>query len=201
MVLLIPSSLRVAMVVLTTLLAFVGLGIERGTLRPPSWALVAGLAGLAAGVQTGVLAWVGGSDASSLAWRAGVVLVVAPPLARWATRFERHEAGWREAARRGPPDGQAPLALALGAWRLPLALRLLLVPVELPLRLAGLASILLYQLSLSRLMPPACRFEPTCSRYGFGCVLHHGIVRGSLLTSLRLLRCSPISGGGHDPVP
>ncbi|MCO5172027.1 MAG: membrane protein insertion efficiency factor YidD [Planctomycetes bacterium] len=50
-------------------------------------------------------------------------------------------------------------------------------------------------------MPPACRFEPTCSRYGFEAVWRHGALKGSLLTGLRLLRCSPLGTGGLDPVP
>ncbi|RMG10854.1 MAG: membrane protein insertion efficiency factor YidD [Planctomycetota bacterium] len=69
------------------------------------------------------------------------------------------------------------------------------------MRLAALAAILGYQLTVSRLMPSACRYEPSCSRYGFGAVWAHGFLRGGLLTALRLLRCSPIGPGGYDPVP
>ena len=58
-----------------------------------------------------------------------------------------------------------------------------------------------YRFFLSPWLGSACRFEPTCSRYGFHAVQRHGSVRGSLLTGLRLLRCSPLSNGGFDPVP
>jgi len=65
-----------------------------------------------------------------------------------------------------------------------------------------LALIRLYQLTLSRLMPPnTCRFYPTCSRYAFGAVKKHGAIRGSVLAVWRVLRCNPFNPGGFDPVP
>ena len=76
-----------------------------------------------------------------------------------------------------------------------------LLPVSLALRAASMLAILGYQLTLSRLMPPSCRYEPSCSRYGFHAYLCHGFLRGSLLTTVRLIRCSPIGSGGYDPVP
>ena len=69
------------------------------------------------------------------------------------------------------------------------------------IRAALIAIVRAYRLLLSPWLGSACRFEPTCSRYGFHAVLRHGSVRGSLLTGLRLLRCSPLSNGGFDPVP
>ena len=65
-----------------------------------------------------------------------------------------------------------------------------------------LALIRLYQLTLSRLMPPnTCRFYPSCSRYGFESIRKHGAIKGSLLAGWRVLRCNPFNPGGYDPVP
>lgn len=50
-------------------------------------------------------------------------------------------------------------------------------------------------------LPPACRFEPTCSRYFALAVRRHGIVKGSILGLRRLARCHPWNPGGKDPVP
>ena len=46
-----------------------------------------------------------------------------------------------------------------------------------------------------------CRFTPTCSEYFLQAVEHHGFLRGSWLGVLRILRCNPWGGCGHDPVP
>ena len=59
----------------------------------------------------------------------------------------------------------------------------------------------LYQLTLSRLMPPVCRFHPSCSRYGVACLELHGAWKGSWLTIRRLSRCHPFHPGGYDPPP
>ena len=67
---------------------------------------------------------------------------------------------------------------------------------------ALMALIRLYQLTLSRLMPPdTCRFYPSCSRYGFEAIRKHGAIKGSLLAGWRVLRCNPFNPGGFDPVP
>jgi putative membrane protein insertion efficiency factor len=58
-----------------------------------------------------------------------------------------------------------------------------------------------YQRWLSPLLPPACRFTPSCSEYAAEAVLRHGALRGTLLASWRLLRCHPLGGRGLDPVP
>jgi len=67
------------------------------------------------------------------------------------------------------------------------------------------APIRLYRVAISPLMPPSCRFEPSCSVYALEALKLHGPVRGLWLTARRLLRCHPISwlGGssGFDPVP
>ncbi|MBY0558003.1 MAG: membrane protein insertion efficiency factor YidD [Burkholderiaceae bacterium] len=58
-----------------------------------------------------------------------------------------------------------------------------------------------YQLLLSPLMAPSCRFYPSCSNYALEALQVHGAGRGSLLTIKRLCRCHPWHPGGHDPVP
>jgi uncharacterized protein len=62
-------------------------------------------------------------------------------------------------------------------------------------------SIRLYQRLLSPLSGCNCRFHPSCSHYAITAICKHGCVWGSGLTLWRLLRCNPLSDGGHDPVP
>ncbi len=57
-----------------------------------------------------------------------------------------------------------------------------------------------YQLFLSPLFPPSCRFTPTCSQYAIEAIDKHGLLRGWYLTCRRLLRCHPFCRGGFDPV-
>jgi len=59
----------------------------------------------------------------------------------------------------------------------------------------------LYQLTLSRVLPPSCRFTPTCSIYGYQAIEKHGAVKGSWLAIRRIARCNPFNPGGYDPVP
>ena len=59
----------------------------------------------------------------------------------------------------------------------------------------------LYQRFVSPLLPPACRFTPTCSAYAAEAILRHGIARGGWLALRRLMRCHPWGGSGYDPVP
>jgi putative membrane protein insertion efficiency factor len=54
---------------------------------------------------------------------------------------------------------------------------------------------------VSPALPPACRFEPTCSEYAAVAVELHGALRGSWLALRRLLRCHPLGRAGFDPVP
>ena len=58
-----------------------------------------------------------------------------------------------------------------------------------------------YRRYLSPLKPPMCRFTPTCSEYAIGAVMTHGVIKGSLMATWRILRCNPFAQGGHDPVP
>lgn len=57
-----------------------------------------------------------------------------------------------------------------------------------------------YQRFLSPLLPPACRFTPTCSEYARQAIQKYGAARGSYLALRRLLRCHPFHPGGYDPV-
>ncbi len=59
----------------------------------------------------------------------------------------------------------------------------------------------LYQWCVSPLLPPACRFYPTCSAYAAEAIQKHGAVRGVLYAAKRLARCHPLCEGGVDPVP
>ena len=58
-----------------------------------------------------------------------------------------------------------------------------------------------YQLCISPLTPPSCRFTPTCSQYGLEAFKKHGPIKGLYLTTRRILRCHPWGGSGYDPVP
>lgn len=58
-----------------------------------------------------------------------------------------------------------------------------------------------YQAAISPLLPPSCRFHPSCSQYALEAVTRHGAVRGSWLAARRLARCHPFHPGGYDPVP
>jgi putative membrane protein insertion efficiency factor len=56
----------------------------------------------------------------------------------------------------------------------------------------------LYKRHVSPLLPPSCRFSPTCSEYARLALIRHGLWRGSALAVLRLLRCQPLHPGGVD---
>lgn len=59
----------------------------------------------------------------------------------------------------------------------------------------------MYRLILSPLLPPQCRFTPSCSEYALQAVEHHGAIRGLYLSARRVLKCHPFHAGGYDPVP
>ena len=58
-----------------------------------------------------------------------------------------------------------------------------------------------YQICISPLKPPTCRFTPTCSAYALEALRKHGLFKGSWLAVRRILRCHPWGGSGYDPVP
>lgn len=58
-----------------------------------------------------------------------------------------------------------------------------------------------YQMVISPLVGPVCRYEPSCSRYAGEALKVHGSLRGSWLAIRRLARCHPLGGHGYDPVP
>jgi putative membrane protein insertion efficiency factor len=64
-----------------------------------------------------------------------------------------------------------------------------------------LPAIRFYKLCISPLLPPACRFEPTCSQYAAEAVSRYGALKGGWLALKRILRCHPLCRGGFDPVP
>lgn len=69
------------------------------------------------------------------------------------------------------------------------------------MRSIALGLIWLYQTFLGPLLPPACRFTPSCSEYARQAILVHGVFKGSILALWRILRCQPLCAGGLDPVP
>lgn len=64
-----------------------------------------------------------------------------------------------------------------------------------------LALIGFYRKGISPLMPPVCRFTPSCSAYAYEAVERFGIWRGLPMVLRRLARCRPLGGKGYDPVP
>jgi len=57
-----------------------------------------------------------------------------------------------------------------------------------------------YRLLISPILPPSCRFTPTCSEYAMQAIEKYGALRGTYLAARRLLRCHPFHSGGYDPV-
>ena len=74
-------------------------------------------------------------------------------------------------------------------------------PTTRPLAWIGILPVRAYQWFISPLLPPSCRYEPTCSAYAVEALQRHGLLRGSWLTLRRLSRCHPWGGSGYDPVP
>jgi len=64
----------------------------------------------------------------------------------------------------------------------------------------AIALLRLYKWLLSPLLPPACRFVPSCSEYAMEAIERDGALHGGLKAAWRLMRCHPFSRGGYDPV-
>ncbi len=70
-----------------------------------------------------------------------------------------------------------------------LVVRLLSLPIQ------------LYRLTLSPMLPPSCRYAPSCSEYALEALQRHGAWRGLRMAARRIVRCHPWGGHGYDPVP
>ena len=64
-----------------------------------------------------------------------------------------------------------------------------------------IAPIKVYQWTISPMLGEVCRYHPSCSKYAVGALKTHGPAKGLILTAYRLLRCTPFTRGGLDPVP
>ena len=64
-----------------------------------------------------------------------------------------------------------------------------------------LGLIRLYQMTLSKMLPPSCRFTPSCSHYGYEAIAKYGAIKGGWLAVKRVARCHPFNPGGFAPVP
>lgn len=69
------------------------------------------------------------------------------------------------------------------------------------MRKVALLLIRFYQRYISPVLPSACIYEPTCSRYTYEAIERYGVIRGSWLGAKRIARCHPFAKGGYDPVP
>lgn len=69
------------------------------------------------------------------------------------------------------------------------------------LKRLALLLIRFYQLTLSRVLPPSCRFTPSCSVYTYQAIEKYGFFKGGWLGAKRISRCHPLNPGGYDPVP
>ena len=69
------------------------------------------------------------------------------------------------------------------------------------MRRAVLAALRWYKRAVSPMLPPACRYTPTCSEYATEAIERYGLLRGGFISTRRLLSCHPFARGGYDPVP
>ena len=70
-----------------------------------------------------------------------------------------------------------------------------------PLAWLAIAPIRFYQRAISPLLPPSCRYHPTCSQYTLEALRRYGLFRGGWMGLKRIMRCHPFRSGGYDPVP
>jgi uncharacterized protein len=68
------------------------------------------------------------------------------------------------------------------------------------MKIVALWVIRAYQIAISPMFPPSCRFYPTCSEYAYQAIARYGIIRGGFKAAWRVLRCNPFCQGGFDPV-
>ncbi|MFN0083748.1 MAG: membrane protein insertion efficiency factor YidD [Blastocatellia bacterium] len=68
------------------------------------------------------------------------------------------------------------------------------------MRVIAVAALRVYKRVLSPLLPPSCRFTPTCSEYAAEAISKYGLIKGVGLGVRRLLRCHPFHAGGYDPL-
>ena len=69
-------------------------------------------------------------------------------------------------------------------------------------RICSLALIRLYQKTFARAIPvEVCRFQPSCSHYGYEAIAKYGVIKGGWIATRRIMRCNPLNPGGYDPVP
>lgn len=69
------------------------------------------------------------------------------------------------------------------------------------MKFLALASLRFYKRRISPLLPPSCRFYPTCSEYMYEAIQVYGLFRGGWMGMKRVVRCNPMNPGGFDPVP
>ncbi|MEK9852724.1 MAG: membrane protein insertion efficiency factor YidD [Flavobacteriaceae bacterium] len=58
-----------------------------------------------------------------------------------------------------------------------------------------------YQNFISPLLPPSCRFQPSCSQYAKEALIKYGLLKGCFLAVKRISKCHPWGGSGYDPIP
>lgn len=68
------------------------------------------------------------------------------------------------------------------------------------MKFIALGLIRLYKKFISPLLPPACRFTPTCSEYSYQAIARYGLLKGGWMAIKRISRCHPLNPGGYDPV-
>jgi putative membrane protein insertion efficiency factor len=73
--------------------------------------------------------------------------------------------------------------------------------INVALRKIPIGIVKLYQVVLSPMLGPTCRFHPSCSYYAIDAITQHGLAKGCWLSLKRILRCHPLNDGGYDPVP